>query len=143
MDYGRGEWQRRMRPTGAVRSFNIPVQDMARASDFYREVLGWSIAPVQGSGGDYHRVLTAEADGEGVPIERGTINGGLFRRGTHGATATFLEVEVGSIDEVVRRVLQNGGRVVMEKRPMMDFAHLAIVQDPDGNHLGLMEYIDR
>ena len=126
-----------------VRSFNIPVEDMVGASRFYREVFGWDIEPVTGSGGDFHSVSTVKVDENGDPIERGGINGGLFKRGTHGVETTFLGVEVGSIDDAVEKVLQNGGKVVMMKRPMLDFAYFAIVQDPDGNHLGLMEYLDR
>jgi hypothetical protein len=124
----------------AVRSFNIPVQDMEGAIIFYNRVFGWTIDPVRGGGGDYHRVETIPVDREGVPQVRGAINGGLFRKGTHGVDVTFLELEVESIDETLRKVLENGGNLVREKRPMLDFAFFAIVQDPDGNHLGLMEY---
>jgi predicted enzyme related to lactoylglutathione lyase len=47
---------------------------------------------------------------------------------------------VGSIDESVTKVLENGGSIVLDKRPMMDFAYFAIIQDIDGNRIGLMEY---
>lgn len=126
-----------------VRSFNIPVENMAEASGFYREVFGWAIEPVGGSGGNFHSVRTAHADDDGEPIEKGVINGGLFIRGTHGLFITFLEVEVRSIEEAVKKVHQNGGKVILEKRAMLDFAYFAIIQDPDGNALGLIEYLDR
>ncbi|MDD1772367.1 MAG: hypothetical protein LUQ09_05545 [Methanomassiliicoccales archaeon] len=126
-----------------VRSFNIPVLDMKGAGEFYRRVFGWEIEPVLGSGGDFHRVGTTEVDESGEPISCGAINGGLFRKGTHGIGTTFLELEVMSIDDTVAKVLQNGGALVREKRPMLDFAFFAIVQDIDGNYLGLMEYRDR
>lgn len=121
-------------------SFNIPVQDLKRAGEFYRQVFGWAIAPIHGSGGEYHRAGTVKVDEDGVPLSPGAINGGLFKKGTHGIDGTFLEVRVDSIDESVAKVLENGGSVVLEKRPMLDFAYFAIVQDIDGNCIGLMEY---
>jgi len=123
-----------------VRSFNIPVRDMQGAANFYRNVFGWSIGAIEGSGGDYHRALTTAVDGDGVPLAPDAINGGLFRKGTHGVDVTFLELEVDSIDETVSKVLENGGSMAREKRPMLDFAYFAIVRDPEGNYLGLMEY---
>lgn len=123
-----------------VRSFNLPVDDMARAVEFYDKAFGWSVGAIKGSGGDYHHAVTSEVDENGEPLSRGAINGGLFRRGTHGIDRTFLELEVSSIDESLRKVLGNGGRIVREKRPMLDFAFFAIVQDTEGNYLGLMEY---
>ncbi len=123
-----------------VRSFSIPVVDMVGAIKFYQEVFGWNVEPVTGSGGDFHSVTTTKVDEQGDPIERGGVNGGLFKRGTHGVETTFLEVEVTSIEESIAKVLKNGGRIVRERRPMLDFAFYAIVQDPEGNYLGLMEY---
>ncbi len=123
-----------------VRSFNLPVDDMARAAQFYEKVFGWSVGAIEGSGGDYHHAVTSELDEKDLPLSKGVINGGLFRRGTHGIDRTFLELEVSSIDESMRKVLENGGRLVREKRPMLEFAFFAIVQDTEGNYLGLMEY---
>jgi len=123
-----------------VRSFNLPVDDMTRAAKFYDKAFGWTMGAVKGSGGDYHHAITSEVDEDGVPLSKDAINGGLFRRGTHGIDVTFLELEVSSIDESLRKVLENGGRIVREKRPMLDFAFFAMVQDTEGNYLGLMEY---
>jgi uncharacterized protein len=124
-----------------VISFNLPAKDMERACDFYRWAFGWDIGPVRGSGGGYHAALTTPTDENGVPTRPGGINGGLFDIGTHGVDKTFLEIEVESIDATVGKVISSGGRVVMEKRPMLDFGFFAIIQDPDGNYLGLMEYL--
>ncbi|MHC1709411.1 MAG: VOC family protein [Methanomassiliicoccales archaeon] len=123
-----------------VRSFNLPVDDMARAVKFYDKAFGWKVGAIEGSGGDYHHAITCEVDEAGIPLSKDAINGGLFRRGTHGIDVTFLELEVSSIDESFQKVLESGGRIVREKRPMLDFAYFAIVQDTEGNYLGLMEY---
>ncbi len=123
-----------------VRSFNLPVDDMARAAEFYDKVFGWAVGVIEGSGGDYHHAVTSQVDEDGVSSSKNAIIGGLFRRGTHGIDHTFLELEVSSIDESLLKVLENGSRLVREKRPMLDFAFFAIVQDPEGNYLELMEY---
>jgi len=123
-----------------VRSFNLPVEDMRRAVDFYSSTYGWNLEAIRGSGGDYHHAITTETNEDGIPLERGAVNGGLFKKGTHGIDSTFLELKVDSIDDSIRKVQANGGRLVREKRPMLDFAFFAIVQDPEGNYLGLMEH---
>jgi predicted enzyme related to lactoylglutathione lyase len=123
-----------------VTAFNIPAKDMGRACEFYRQVFGWEIGPVKGSSGGYHAAVTTPTDKEGIPIARGAINGGLFENATHGIETVFLEIEVDSIDSTVGKVNAQGGRLVREKRPMLDFGFFAVVQDPDGNYLGLMEY---
>lgn len=126
-----------MRP---VRSFNLPVGDMKAAADFYRRAFDWRIEPIEGSGGGYHRVVTTQVDLDDVPLSRGAVNGGMFLKGTYGIDSMFLEIEVEAIDETIAKVLANGGRLIREKAPMLDFAFFAIVQDPEGNYLGLMEY---
>ncbi|MCX6650397.1 MAG: VOC family protein [Methanomassiliicoccales archaeon] len=124
-----------------VKSFNIPVQDMKAQAVFYRSVFGWGVTAIEGSSGDYHSVITTETDKAGIPVSKGFINGGLFQKGTHGIDGTFLEVEVNSIDESLDKVIRSGGKVVKPKSPILDFGFFAIIQDPEGNCIGLMEYL--
>jgi hypothetical protein len=125
---------------GKVRAFNVPVNDMASAKRFYEDVFGWEISPIPGSGGGYHHARTSLSDADGEPLERGTINGGLFMKGTNGIESVFFEIEVDDIDGMISKVVSLGGKLVKEKRPLMDFAQFAIVQDPDGNNIGLIEF---
>ena len=60
-------------------------------------------------------------------------------KGTNGIDDVFLELEVDDIDGMISKAVSLGGRLVKEKRPLMDFAQFAIVQDPDGNYIGLIE----
>ncbi|MBM3301005.1 MAG: VOC family protein [Deltaproteobacteria bacterium] len=125
-----------------VRAFNLPVDNMARASRFYRETFGWDIRRIPGSGGDYHFAVTTPADEEGKPKRIGAINGGLFERGTHGIRETFLEIMVESIDECVLKVVAAAGREIRAKKPIAGTSFFAIVQDSEGNYLGLWEEHD-
>jgi uncharacterized protein len=121
----------------AVRAFNIPADDIGRASDFYRKVFGWGARAIPGSGGDYTSlIMPSNGAGQGMD---GPMAGGLYRRGTNGLGQVFLEVTVASIDRSMKEVLSAGGRLVREKRPMLDFAFFAVVQDTEGNLIGLWE----
>jgi predicted enzyme related to lactoylglutathione lyase len=122
-----------------VRAFNLPVDDMQRARRFYENVFGWEVRPIPGSGGNFHAAHTVAVDENEEPLEPGAINGGLFRRGTHGLTQTFLEVTVPSIDEHLRKVEAEGGQLVRPKGPVLDIAFFAVVKDTEGNLLGLWE----
>jgi predicted enzyme related to lactoylglutathione lyase len=125
--------------TGQVIAFNIPVENMEKMTDFYGQVFGWTIRKGSGSG-DYHRAETVPAK-EGTPLSPGAINGGLFLAGTHGISEPFFEVLVDSIDETIRQVVALGGRSVVKKKVMGD-SFFAIVQDPEGNYLGLWEDLE-
>lgn len=122
-----------------VRAFDIPVDDMKRAKEFYEKAFGWQISPVPGSGGDFNAAKTVPVDRDEEPQIRGAINGGLFKRGTHGLSDTFLEVSVQSIDECVKRAVEGGGRLVKAKAPILDIAFFAVVRDTEGNAIGLWE----
>jgi len=120
-----------------VISFNLPVHDMAHMSQFYAQIFGWNIEKRSG-GGDYHRVETFAHNDEG-PVESGAVNGGLFLSGTHGISEPFLEILVGSIDETIGLVADRGGKLIVPKKALGKAGNFAIVQDPEGNFLGLWE----
>ena len=126
-----------------VRAFDIPVDDMQRAKKFYERVFGWDIHPIPGSGGNFHAAHTASVDENDEPLIRGAINGGLFKRGTNGLKETFLEVNVASIDECSKRILEEGGQLVRQKGPILDIAFFAVVKDTEGNIIGLWEDIKK
>jgi len=65
------------------------------------------------------------------------MNDGLFISGTHGIKGKILGARVKSKDEAVAKVIGEGGRIVLEKRPMPTFAFFVIVQGLEGDRLGL------
>jgi predicted enzyme related to lactoylglutathione lyase len=122
-----------------VQAFDIPVDDMERAKRFYEKVFGWEISPVSGSGGNFHSATTVPVDEEGELKVPGGINGGFFQRGTHGAQETFVEINVPSVDEHLKRIESAGGKIVKQKGPILDIAFFALVKDTEGNIMGLWE----
>jgi len=126
-----------------VKAFDIPADDMERAKRFYEEVFDWKITPIPGSGGNFHAATTVPVDEDGEPKVPGGINGGFFQRGTHGLEGTFVEINVPSIDECLKRIELAGGKLVKPKGPMLDIAFFALVKDTEGNILGLWEDVKK
>jgi predicted enzyme related to lactoylglutathione lyase len=127
----------------SVRAFDVPVDDMQRAKRFYENVFGWEIRPITGSGGNFHSAYTVPVDEKDEPLVLGAINGGLFQRGTYGLKEMFLEVTVPSIDEYLKKVESEGGRLVKPKGPILDIAFFAVIRDTEGNLVGLWEDVKK
>lgn len=66
------------------------------------------------------------------------LRGGLAPR-SEGFTQSRSYVEVDSIDEALARAEQHGGKVLMGRQPISETSWWAILEDPDGNHIGLYE----
>ena len=126
-----------------VVAFDIPVDNIERAQKFYQDIFGWKISAVPSSGGNFHEATTVPVNEKGEPKVPGGINGGLFRRGTHGLKGISIEINVSSIDEYLERIELAGGKVVKPKGPILDIAFFALVEDTEGNVLGLWEEVKR
>ncbi|QFQ29542.2 VOC family protein [Janibacter melonis] len=114
-------------PHGDITHIDIPVSDLARASEFYNGLFGWQIAEIPGY--------------EGYPMWQAPnkiSGGGLAPRG-EGFTQPRSYVEVDSIEETLAKVRESGGAVVMEKSPISETSWWAVFTDPDGNVLGVYE----
>ncbi|MPZ54277.1 MAG: VOC family protein [Acidimicrobiia bacterium] len=110
-----------------VTHVDIPVDDMDRATSFYGTVFGWDIAEMPRQ--------------EGYPMWRGPneISGGGFAPRDSGFQTMRNYVEVDSIDDMLAKVTESGGEVVLERTPMSDTSWYAVFQDTEGNQLGLYE----
>jgi predicted enzyme related to lactoylglutathione lyase len=119
-----------------VMHFQIPVAKMARAQEFYEKVFGWHILAPPGMEGQYHLATTVPT-GDNGPTEPGGVNGGLAVGG--GEWQAWLVIGVDSIDEHVKKIKAAGGKVVAEKRSVLDMGFYAEVGDTEGNVIGLWE----
>ncbi len=116
--------------------FEIPAEDLQRAKAFYADVFGWGIEDLPEMG--YTLVRTASVDERGMPIEPGTINGGMMRRSEE-VRSPVVTIHVASIDDALARVEAAGGAVVIPRTPVGDMGAAAYFRDPEGNVLGLWE----
>ena len=122
-----------------VMHFEIHASQPQALIDYYTALFGWTISKWEGAEGfDYWMIETGAAGAPG-------INGGLLRR--HGAApaegqsvnAFVCTVGVESVDAILAKNAELGGRVALPKQPIKGMGWLAYLLDPDGNVLGVMQ----
>ena len=116
--------------------FEIPADNVDRAKHFYHNLLGWKIGPTtmptdpaKFAAMQYQDVSTGGA-------EEGTLNmGGMYRRQmTEGIVAYVL---VGDLDTILAKVEKLGGKIAVPKMEIKGVGWTAVIQDPEGNTIGL------
>ena len=119
-----------------ISHFMIPADNVERARHFYSTLLGWKIEPVQDTPGSpgmeamqYHAVSTGAA-------RKGTLNtGGLYKRHMNEPVLDFVEVE--DVDAVLAKVERLGGKVTMPKTDIPGVGMVVMIQDTEGNAIGI------
>jgi uncharacterized protein len=104
--------------------FEVVGSDGARLQQFYGELFGWKI-----NADNPMNYGIVDNGGEG-------INGGVGES-PEGAHVTWY-VQVPSIDDYLKKAEGMGGKTVMP-RTEMDMVTMAMVADPEGNIVGLVE----
>ena len=115
--------------------FEIPYDNKDRAAKFYSEIFGWKLLDIPEMG--YTIVHAAETDENNMVIEKGAINGGLFRRDDMGKHPMVV-IGVKSIDETIEKVISAGGRVVTPKQSIPNGSY-ARIADCEGNVVGIAD----
>ncbi|HWP31741.1 MAG TPA: VOC family protein [Fimbriimonadales bacterium] len=110
--------------------FEIPAQDMERASAFYRNIFSWDISPAPGMP-NYWFVNTKSSDGnEG-------IGGAIMPKQQGGEIMMYFDVA--SVSDTTARVEQEGGEVLVPKTAVPSYGYFAVCQDTEGNTFGLWQ----
>jgi predicted enzyme related to lactoylglutathione lyase len=114
--------------------FQIPADDIHRAKNFYQSLLGWKIEPdttLENKSLQWQNIITGEA-------KEGTMNkGGLFKRYIPGQIMNFVIVD--DFDHVYDNVKKLGGTIVMPKNDIKTVGLVAVIQDTEGNVIGLLK----
>ena len=109
---------------------DIPVIDLNRAMGFYAAVLAQEVTKQSGPGFEFG-LLPHVNDGvsgclavmeDNKPSETGAL--------------IYLSVD-GRLDEAIAAVIENGGRIVKERHPIVPHGHRAVIIDSEGNRLAL------
>jgi hypothetical protein len=116
--------------------FEIPADDVPRASEFYRSIFGWELQAMPEM--DYTLVRTVAVDERQIPTEPGAINGGLMRR-TPDAATPIITVDVLSIDATAKAIEEAGGSIVRPRTEIPGMGAFAYFKDSEGNTVGLWE----
>jgi len=112
---------------GDITHIDIPVSDTQRAQGFYSALFGWQFNEFPGY--------------EGYPMWQAPneISGGGLAPRSDDFTQPRSYVEVDSIDDTLALAREQGARVLQERQPISETSWWAIIEDPDGNVIGLYE----
>jgi predicted enzyme related to lactoylglutathione lyase len=115
--------------------FMIPADNVDRAKHFYHTLLGWKIELTKNTMDpsikemQYHDIITGAA-------QDGTMNtGGLYKRHMNEPILTFVLVD--DMDKVLSKVEDLGGRITLPKEHIKGVGVSAMIQDSEGNVIGL------
>jgi predicted enzyme related to lactoylglutathione lyase len=121
--------------TPRLTHFAINTDDVEATQAFYESVFGWRFREYGPPG--FVQIMD---DGGQSPMgaiqQRRRL---LDDEPTRGFECTF---GVDDVEDIRRRVVDAGGRVLMEKFTITDVGHLIAFEDPGGNPVLAMEYDD-
>ena len=120
--------------------FEIPVDDAARAREFYGSCFDWELNEADMGGGNmYTTVTTTDIDqATRLPTEPGAINGGLMQR-TADTPTPVITIGVTSIDESLKKVEAGGGSTVQPRTEIPEMGAFGYFKDSENNVVGLWE----
>ena len=121
---------------GRVVHFEVPYDDVDRATGFYRDVFGWQVQPIPEL--SYHMVATGPVGDQGMPTEPGFVNGGMFERQAN-VGQPVITIDVDDIDAALGEIEARGGSTVEKKIPVGEMGFAAYFRDCEGNLLGLWQ----
>ena len=117
--------------------FEIPADDVKRAKRFYTSLLGWEINPTampssMPAAMEYQDVKTGEP-------KEGTLSmGGMYKRQMPGSPI-IVYAAVEDLDRVLAKVEKLGGKVVVPKTMVEGVGPVVIIQDTEGNGIGIWQ----
>ena len=110
--------------------FEIPADDLKRASVFYKEAFGWSTMDLP-----FNYVIL---DTDGKPVDPMASSGGISIRNDF-VKAPVLIIPVDSIDEAAVKIKAAGGETLNEKQQVGDFGFSMYIKDTEGSVMCLWE----
>jgi hypothetical protein len=107
--------------------FEIPADDPEKLKEFYLNLFGWSFE--KGADGfRYYRVHTGED----------SLKGGITaRQDSEHSAINYVKVEF--IEESIAKAENLGAKLTVPKKAVPGIGWYAILNDPEGNRLGLWQ----
>ena len=113
--------------------FEIPVNDMDRAVDFYKNVFGFEFDYEEIDG--YIMALFPFNEVESG-ITGALVKGDVYKPSHSGVLIYFNTTD---IDEILSAVLENNGRMLYPKTSVGTYGYVAEFEDSEGNRIGLSQ----
>ncbi len=120
-------------PPASIVWFEVPANDMKRASVFYKKMFDWNINPIPGMK-DYWHVDTGGAED--------SPDGGLMPRMHPGQQITNY-VLVPSVTRAMAKVVKLGGEICKPKTEVPNMGYFAICKDTEENTFALWEMLKK
>ncbi len=122
--------------------FEMPAVDRKRMAGFYTRVFGWQTNHLGPEMGNYVVVQTSETQ-DGLPRERGMINGGFFEKSKENHSPSVV-IAVEDIREAMKKVKAGGGTVLGGMTPgepddIPGVGLYAAFVDTEGNRVGMLQ----
>jgi predicted enzyme related to lactoylglutathione lyase len=123
--------------------FEMPYDDAARVTAFYRSAFGWNTEALGAEMGHYVLATTTATDANG-PTTPGAINGGLFKRSADmPAQFPSVVIAVDDIRKSMDKVRQAGGHVLGEPMEIPGVGKYVSFMDPEGNRVSMLQPLPR
>jgi len=113
-----------------VTHFEIGADKPEELISFYSKAFDWRFEKWQGPM-EYWMIMTGDEKKPG-------IDGGLSMREEQGMN-TINTIDTQDIDESIKKVTKNGGKIILPKHVIPGVGWLARFSDPQGNVFGLMQ----
>ncbi len=111
--------------TNSVGWFSVGTDQPDVTAKFYAELFGWGVL----DGDKPFRVVTTPA---------GTISGALFATGGDVPNFATFVVVVDDVEATLRKVEEQGGKVLMPPKHLGGGHEYAQISDPQGNNVGII-----
>ena len=123
--------------------FEMPYDDAARVTAFYRSAFGWNTEALGAEMGDYVLATTTATDAKG-PTTPGAINGGLFKRSADKpAQFPSVVIAVDDIGKSMDKVRKAGGNVLGEPMEIPGVGEYVSFMDSEGNRVSMLQPLPR
>ena len=110
--------------------FEMNVKDIHKTISFYEDVFGWRFQKWDGPM-DYWLIMTGDEEEPG-------IDGGLGYE-EEGFPKVVNTIDVGDIDEIIKKIESKGGAIVRPKHAVPGVGWLAYFKDSEGVMSGIMQ----
>ena len=110
--------------------FELNVENVEKSIKFYENVFGWKFEKWDGPI-DYWLIMTG-------PESEPGIDGGLAKKDEE-SDPLVNTIDVKDVDEIVKKIEKNGGKIVVPKHAVPGVGWLAYFKDTEGLMTGIMQ----
>ena len=112
--------------------FELPVNDMERAKEFYASIFDIQMADNMEMGTSVMSFFPFETDASGA-------TGTLIKQESYipSQQGVLIYFSVTEINDVLPRITSNGGKIINEKMPIGEHGFVAHFEDCEGNKVAL------